>query len=193
MQGLCAVLNNYHPRELWIGPEPDGALWRESRKCAEATRTSIKQLTTSTPVREFGRARVRVLSPGPDYIPAASAANDDSLVLLIELGRRRALLTGDAERAAEGSILENCHVPEVTLLKVGHHGSRTSTSEELLNAVKPQFAFISAGYLNQFHHPHRDVLERLENRHTMVLRTDRNGLSSFFTDGERVEVSAYRP
>jgi competence protein ComEC len=80
----------------------------------------------------------------------------------------------------------------VTLLKVGHHGSRTSSSEEFLEAVKPQFALISAGYLNQFHHPHRDVLSRLAERHTMVLRTDQHGLLTFRTDGRRVEVQTYR-
>jgi competence protein ComEC len=70
--------------------------------------------------------------------------------------------------------------------------SRTSTSEEFLAALKPQFAFISDGYLNQFHHPHPDVLKRLEAEHAMVLRTDRQGLATFLTDGDRVEVSSYR-
>jgi competence protein ComEC len=193
MQGLCAVLTNYHPRELWTGPEPESAQWREARKCATASGTAIKQLSSDAPIREFGKARVRVLSPAPQYAAGEAAGNNDSLVLMIEMGKRSALLTGDAERAAEDAILENCHLPGVTLLKVGHHGSKTSSSDEFLDALKPQFAFISAGYLNQFHHPHRDVLQRLEDRHAMVLRTDRNGLSMFLTDGDRVEVSSYWP
>jgi competence protein ComEC len=58
--------------------------------------------------------------------------------------------------------------------------------------LKPQFAFISAGYLNQFRHPHPDVVQRLEDEHALVLRTDQHGLATFLTDGERVDVSWYR-
>jgi competence protein ComEC len=108
------------------------------------------------------------------------------------LGKRRALLTGDAEKPIEADLLSRCNLQPVTLLKVGHHGSKTSTSQEFLNTLKPQFAFISDGYLNQFHHPNPDVVQRLEEEHAMVLRTDQHGLATFLTNGDRVEVSWYR-
>jgi competence protein ComEC len=192
MQGLCAVLGNYHPRELWIGPEPESQAWEEARRCAAASGTAIKTLSSAAKPMRIGKTSVSILSPTPDYSPGDAAANDDSLVLLLGLGKRRVLLTGDAERPIESDLLKRCNLQPVTLLKVGHHGSRTSTSEEFLAALKPQFAFISDGYLNQFHHPHPDVLKRLEAEHAMVLRTDRQGLATFLTDGDRVEVSSYR-
>ncbi len=81
---------------------------------------------------------------------------------------------------------------QVTLLKVGHHGSRTSSSEEFLGQVNPQFALISDGYKNQFHHPHPQVLERLAEHHAAVFRTDEHGLITFRTDGDKVEIQTFR-
>jgi competence protein ComEC len=192
MQGLCAILKNYHPRELWIGPEPESPAWKESKECASSSGAVVKVVSAAVPSANFGKARLSVLAPGPDYIAADTASNNDSLVLLIEMGCRRVLLTGDAERPVEDGLLQRGGLQNVTLLKVGHHGSKTSSSEEFLSALKPQFALISAGYLNQFHHPHPEVLQRLADHHVMVFRTDRQGISSFFTDGNRVEVSSYR-
>jgi competence protein ComEC len=192
MQGLCAVLKNYHPRELWIGPEPESPAWKEDMQCALSSGTVVKTLSAAVPAVNFGKARMSVLAPSPDYIAGQTAANNDSVVLLIEMGCRRVLLTGDAERPIEDELLQRGRLEAVTLLKVGHHGSKTSSSEEFLNTLKPQFALISAGYLNQFRHPHPEVLQRLADHHVMVFRTDRQGTSSFFTDGNRVEVRSYR-
>jgi competence protein ComEC len=192
MQGLCAVLKNYHPRELWIGPEPESPAWKENMQCALSSGTVVKTVSAAVPAVNFGKARMSVLAPSPDYIAGQTAANNDSVVLLIEMGCRRVLLTGDAERPIEDELLQRGGLEAVTLLKVGHHGSKTSSSEEFLNTLKPQFALISAGYLNQFRHPHPEVLHRLADHHVMVFRTDRQGTSSFFTDGNRVEVRSYR-
>ncbi len=79
----------------------------------------------------------------------------------------------------------------VTLLKVGHHGSRTSSTEQFLEQIRPQFAMISDGYQNQFHHPHPDVLQRLLEHHVAVFRTDQRGLITFRTDGEAVELQTF--
>ena len=109
-------------------------------------------------------------------------------MMQIRYGKRSVLLTGDAERMIEDELVNTGRLTPVTLLKVGHHGSKTSSSEEFLDAVKPEFALISAGYLNQFHHPNADVLSRLAEHHTMVLRTDLRGLVTFRTDGNRVDI-----
>ncbi len=192
MQGVCAILTNFHPRELWVGPEPESEEWSALRRCATTGGVRIRSLSSAVPLMHFGKAQLRVLAPEPDYAAGNAAVNNDSLVLEIELGRRRVLLTGDAEKAVEAELVASCKLKPVTLLKVGHHGSRTSSSVDFLNAIKPQFAFISAGYLNQFHHPHPEVLKNLAEQHTMVLRTDHQGLSTFLTDGDRVEVSSFR-
>jgi competence protein ComEC len=192
MAGLAAVLDNFRPRTLWIGAEPETDAWRSIRAHAAADHVAILALNRdSAPVR-IGGACIRILAPSPDYLPSPAPANNDSLVFEITYGHRSILMTGDAERAVEETMLEAGQIRPVTLLKVGHHGSRTSSSKAFLDELQPRFAFISDGYLNQFHHPHPDVLERLAEHHTQIFRTDQRGLLTFRTDGEHVEVSAYR-
>ena len=79
------------------------------------------------------------------------------------------------------------------VLKVGHHGSNTSSTGEFLDAVSPTFAVISDGFENSFHHPHPQVLERLLAHHTAALRTDMQGLITVRSDGRRIWVETYRP
>ena len=86
----------------------------------------------------------------------------------------------------ENRLLENPLTLQADVLKVGHHGSKTSSSEEFLQAVSPSVAVISAGYENSFGHPHPDVLARLGERHSAILRTDLDGLVTVRTDGEHL-------
>jgi competence protein ComEC len=189
MAGMGAVLDNFRPRVLWIGVEPDTPAWRALKEKALHDGVRIQALGSTTKPFQIGSANVTVLAPMPDYVAGDIPANDDSVVLQIGLGRRRVLLTGDAEKPIEGELLSEGKLQPVTLLKAGHHGSRTSSSEAFIDAVRPEFTMISAGYLNQFHHPHPQVLERFAEHHTMVLRTDREGLLTFRTDGERVVIT----
>ncbi len=101
-------------------------------------------------------------------------------------------MTGDAELEVEGELLADGLVHPVTLLKVGHHGSKTSSSEEFLSALNPQFALISAGYKNQFHHPHPSVITRLKDHNVTLLRTDEHGLITFRTDGVNTEFTGFK-
>ena len=78
------------------------------------------------------------------------------------------------------------------VLKLGHHGSKTSTTEAFLDAVRPTFALVSAGQDNQFRHPHDEVLDRLAERGIRVLRTDRQGLITMRSDGKRINVETQR-
>jgi competence protein ComEC len=192
MGGLPAILDNFRPRALWIGAEPETAEWRAVQQHAASDHVPIVALhRSSTPIR-IGGADIRVLAPAADYLPGDTATNNDSLVLEVTYRRRSILLTGDAEKPIEYDMIANAQLRPVTLLKVGHHGSRTSSSEEFLNQVAPQFAIISDGFKNQFHHPHPDVLARLAAHHTAVFRTDQRGLVTFLTDGDKVEIHTYR-
>jgi competence protein ComEC len=127
----------------------------------------------------------------PDYVPGVAPHNNDSLVLEVTYGQRSILLTGDAERPIEDDMVAEGELHRVTLLKVGHHGSKTSSSEEFLSQVNPKFALISDGYKNQFHHPNAEVLERLARHHVQVFRTDQRGLITFSTDGNKVELEPF--
>ena len=92
----------------------------------------------------------------------------------------------------EGSRLREQLMPfGVTVLKVGHHGSRTSSSDQLLKAAKPAYALISCGRENRFGHPHEDVVERIARYADMQLRTDVSGAISIYTDGSSMSVSSF--
>lgn len=192
MGGLAAVLDDFRPKELWIGAEPETNEWRAIEDHAKADGVKIVRLTRASAAREIGGAAIRFLSPTADYTPEPEAKNDDSLVFEVRYGKKSVLFTGDAERPVEDDLVASGQLRPVTLLKVGHHGSKTSSNEEFLDQVQPQFAFISDGYMNQFHHPHPLVLERLAARHVGVFRTDVQGLSTFLTDGNRVELKSFR-
>jgi len=189
--GLPAVLDNFHPRALWIGVEPETGEWKNVERHAALDHVPLRRLNRDSPPLFIGGARIRVLAPSVDYVAGDVAQNNDSLVLEVTYGRRSLLLTGDAERPIEDDMLASGELHPVTLLKVGHHGSRTSSSEEFLDRVNPRFALISDGYKNQFHHPNPDVLARLAQHHAAVFRTDQRGLITFRTDGDKVEIQAF--
>jgi len=137
---------------------------------------------------EVGGARIEVLAPCPGPSPDRGP-NDNSLVLRVSFGRRAFLFVGDSEHEAERDLVAlgpaRLHAD---VLKVGHHGSRTSSSDAFLAAVAPTFGVISVGLRNRFGHPHPNALAALARAHVTVFRTDRDGAIAAWTDGERVEV-----
>lgn len=141
------------------------------------------------PERLRGGAHVQVLAPCPSFDPVLGA-NDNSFVIRLGHGTRRVLLTGDAEHEAEARLLA-AHAGDISadLLKVGHHGSRTSTSAALVSAVRPEFATVSCGVRNRFGHPHPATLRTLAEGGVTTLRTDRVGSVEFWTDGSTLRVS----
>jgi competence protein ComEC len=122
-----------------------------------------------------------------------AAKNNDSLVLRLKFRDRTLLLPGDAEKQAEHAMLAENSEDELhaDVLKVGHHGSKNSTTEEFLRAVRPRIAIISAGEDNPYGHPSPELLERLETSGARVLRTDRDGAVHVVTDGTQLEVSCF--
>jgi competence protein ComEC len=98
------------------------------------------------------------------------------------------LFTGGAEHEAEQALLERGAPLRADFLKVGHHGSRTSSSPEFLDAVAPGVATMSTGIRNRFGHPHQPTLEKLKQRGILALRTDRFGAVRIETDGERLGI-----
>jgi competence protein ComEC len=192
MAGMPAVLDNFRPPELLTGAEPSTHEWAGLAQRAVADHTRILHLHRGEGDRTIGGVKMHVLAPAPDYAPGEQASNNDSLVVELTYGKHKVLLTGDAERPVEDELLQSGSLRNVTLLKVGHHGSRTSSSEDFLAQVAPRVAFISDGYMNQFHHPHPQVLKRLVDHHAAVFRTDVDGMLTFVTDGDRYSVSVYR-
>lgn len=130
--------------------------------------------------------------PPPHYRPSPVSDNEASLVLLLTYGQTRILFTGDAGAEAEhGMVRRNMDVC-AEILKVGHHGSASSTTEGWLNAVRPKVAVISVGKGNPFGHPDASVIQRLTRRGVHILRTDQTGAVTVLSDGRECRVSTYR-
>lgn len=184
--GLPALLENFHPQELWTGANPPPALLAQARRAG----VRVAEQRQAAPFA-FGGATIQVLAPTVEYVPSGPG-NNDSLALRVTYGVRSFLLTGDLERAEERRLLEPGR-PSVAadVIKVGHHGSRTSTTPEFLDAVAPSVALISAGYENSFGHPHPDVLARLAARGAAILRTDLGGLATVRTNGQRLQYQLH--
>lgn len=191
MGGLASLIRNFQPRELWYGAAPETESWRALKGAAGRAGTRLRRLRAGQQMH-FGGAQIEVLAPPEDYEPAERARNDDSLVLRIRYGARSVLLTGDAERRTERYLMETHALPASEVLKVAHHGSRTSTTEAFLERVSPTFAVISAGKDNLYGYPHAEVTERLRARRATVLGTNEWGLITLRTDGVRWELDTNR-
>lgn len=132
----------------------------------------------------FGSSIVEFLGPMYD----TTDLNNTSLVLKITYGSTSFLFTGDAEREVEQDILNKGFDLSATVLKVGHHGGATSTTYPFLREVMPEYAIISVGKNNQYHHPTEDVLSRLKDADVTVYRTDLNGDIIAKSDGKNVTI-----
>lgn len=125
---------------------------------------------------------VRFLGPQRNY----KGANDNSLVVQIAYGKNRFLFMGDAEEQAEKEILGKNYDLECDVLKVGHHGSYTATSDRFLQVSNPTYAVISCGKRNSYGHPHAEVLAKLEDEDVQIYRTDTMGTVTAVSDGNQV-------
>lgn len=125
------------------------------------------------------------------FAPSVGTGNEISNVYRIKYGGVSFLITGDLVKEIEAQILREGIDVSSTVLKVAHHGSATSSSEEFLRAVNPKCAVICVGYENSFGHPRAEVLERLENLPSKIYRTDRDGLIKFKTDGKNLRVETF--
>lgn len=135
---------------------------------------------------QLGQAQFTVLAPlSMDY---GSNLNNSSIVIRLDYGDTSFLFTGDAEIEEELDLVENGIAP-ADVLKVGHHGSETSSSNTFLDAVRPACAVISCGKDNRYGHPDAEVLKRLEERNVEILRTDEKGSIVFHSDGKELSWS----
>jgi competence protein ComEC len=184
--GLVDIAAYLPVREVWMAPGWDRAGC--AGRLLDLPGTRARFLSRGQKLT-LGRWRFTVLHPTPDD---HQPVNERSLVLLAEAHGRRALLTGDVEKGGERDLVDCCaRALRADLLKVAHHGSRTSSTEDFLDAVKPRLALISVGVGNVYHHPSPEIVERLRDHRARVLRTDRAGeiVVRFGADGRlRIEM-----
>ena len=190
MAGFAAVIPTFRPRELWL---PEGIVKEEIQPLlSNASRYDVKILYRKAgDTFSYGGAQIRVLAPDPDFPVRVAHRNDESLVMKISYGKTSALLEADAEKGTERLVASE-H-PQADVLKVAHHGSATSSEPEILDAVHPRFAVISVGVRNVYHHPRQEVLERLQQANVITYRTDTDGATTFYLDGNAVTPAIFVP
>ncbi len=152
-------------------PEPmpsDLDVFEEIEAAADANGTKLIYVTENVDIA-LGDARLSVFAPLGAY-----SENERGLSLLCSKGSYDILITGDMQAETEAVLLYSTAIADIETLVVGHHGSKYSTSDELLDTTKPETAVISVGY-NSYGHPTEEVLERLRDRNIQVFRTDISG------------------
>ena len=186
--GAPFLLKAFRVAEIWEGPAPlrDPA-WQQAEARLAAARAGRRTVARGAGF-DWDGVRIDVLGPLPPRHPPARVRNEDSVVLGVVFGQVRLLLTGDVTGEAERDL----QAPSAIVLKVPHHGSRTSSGEEFLARAGPRLAVVSAGAHNPFGHPHPDVIDRYRRAGALLLRTDRDGTVDVATDGRRVWVRTAR-
>lgn len=189
--GARAIVGDFAPGAVWAGiPVAQYPPLQEVLRAARASGAQVERRQAGEE-RRIGGVRVRVLHPPlPDW-ERQRVRNDDSVVLELLYGDVAVLLPGDVGAGVERSILSRLTPARHRILKVAHHGSRTSTSRELLESWRPQTAVISAGRGNTFGHPAPEVLRRLESIGAAIYRTDLDGQVTIDTTGRDIQVRTY--
>jgi len=195
MGGMSAILRNFRPREMWYGPNYPSRQVEALLELAE--RLQVRRIERHRGERfDFDGVAFEVLSPPADWELKPRGQDDASLVLRLSYAGHNALLVGDIHKKVEKMLVEDAdehHAPlHADLLKVAHHGSNTSSSEEFLDAVRPEYAVISAGIRNPFHHPRPEVIGRLAEHQAKTYRTDFFGPVTFYMDAAGVHPSVAR-
>ena len=199
--GLALLLERYRVGRVletgMIGRGPGDAAYRRELVREQRTSTIVAagdQLT-------LDGARLDVDWPPPDSVPPLAPddgkkVNDTSIVLELHYGRRTMLFTGDAEEEVDPQLLARGLAANVgghvDVLKVAHHGSRTATTNALLDAIQPRIAIISVGVGNSYGHPAPATIQRLESHGAAVYRTDLDGSVEVATDGRDLTVRPER-
>jgi beta-lactamase superfamily II metal-dependent hydrolase len=181
--GLITVLTDYNAAQTPVvvvsGLEATSATYSDY---VTAVGERTIQIAVRGDIISLGNG-VEVTILNPSSPRESEESNDNSVVLWLQVYDVTFLLTGDSEAPAEASILAAGYGVGSTVLKVGHHGSRTSTSAEYLDAVDPEIAVMSVGEGNRYDHPHQETLDKLALESVAVYRTDLHGTVRVTTDG----------
>ena len=193
IQGLTDVARNFKIGSAVFGRTPmDDPDFIELADVLH--RRNIRVETISRGERlEFGDVTIEVLYPTETDDPNAISDNDHSVVLRIVYGSRIFLLTGDIERKAESALVNNGGTLAADLIKVAHHGSRTSSTEEFVDAVGAKSAVVSVGRNSPFGHPHPEVVNRWTESGATVMTTGERGTVSVSTDGKDLIIKSFLP
>jgi competence protein ComEC len=191
IDGLNDVARNFRVRGALVARTPADD--------SEYARFAATMNETSVPVQKIGAGDLirvaditaQVLWPPPSRDENAPSGNNDSITLLLRFGDRRFLLTGDIEKEGEGAVLKQGSDLRSDLVKVAHHGSKTSSTEAFVNSTRPSLAIISVGLHSIFGHPNEEVVQRWRTGGAEVMTTGQRGTITVVTDGRAMNVSTF--
>lgn len=189
--GAESLIRALHPHEFWDAAFAQGSIvYEETLKAAIESGVEWRRVHADDTLR-VDDVQVRFLAPDSAWTASLADPNEASTIALVEFGETRFLMTGDAERAEEGWLLNHAYGDlKADVLKVGHHGSSTSSTEDFLAAVNPSLAVISVGADNLYGHPSADVLAALTRAGARTVRTDIDGTIVIRSDGKRISYEA---
>ena len=189
--GLIYILDHFKVVQIITASTPfESRLYREFLEVIRKKKIPIRKITAPDSLTQFAGVKLFFLSPSEnrkDKNPIRDA-NNQSLVVRILFGKTKLLFAGDAEKEAEQDILQLGEPLFSHAIKVGHHGSNTSSTLPFLQRANPCYAIISVGKNNRFHHPSNTVINRFQVLGTAVYRTDRDGAVIFRSDGKTIRL-----
>ena len=188
--GLIAVLEQFKVEDIWHnGEESDSKTYQDFMDAVQSENAEI-HIARLHNVIQAGALSLYVHHPAN----LEGTTNNNSIVLHLAFGDIDFLFTGDAEREAEGNMmmLSSVRLPEVEILKVGHHGSSTASSDAFLSITSPEVAIYMAGKDNTYGHPHQETIEALKQIGAKIYGTDVNGTIVVSTNGETYTVQSIK-
>ncbi len=191
IQGLADVAKNFRVSGAFFGRTPlKNAEFANVFSILQ--KRGIESATISRgDILSFDDVKIEVLSPEKDTNADAISDNNHSIVLRLNFGERKILMTGDIEKETENELLQSLEFLRSDVVKVAHHGSQTSSTQNFINQTKAKLAIISVGRNSPFGHPREEVVERWKNSGAMVLTTGENGTITVSTDGSDLQLKIF--
>lgn len=188
IDGLNDVLRNFHVRSALIARRPaNDPEFSKFSETLKVTNTNAELIQAGDVIR-FGEVEVSVLWPPAE---GELSTNNESIVLRLQFGERSILLTGDIEKLAEQSLLQSGQSLNADVVKVPHHGSKTSSTDDFIRATNPMLAIVSVGRKSMFGHPHAEVVQRWQGSGAKVLTTGNSGTITITTDGHTLRLKTF--
>lgn len=187
IEGLLSVLKKYPVEKvLFTGSVKKSYFYEKFLELISEKNIPVIIVDQHSDISLADGVLVDILFPFSQILGSSLDTNNTSLMAKVTYGTNEILLTGDAETLEEVEILKRDINIDSDILKVAHHGSNTSTTEEFLKAVSPEYSVISVGKNNKYHHPHPSILKRLREFNIKILRTDRDGRIEFVMTEEGI-------
>lgn len=194
--GLLYVMEKIKVNNVIIGKQNESSdNYEKFKKIVKNKKINIRVVEMGDILKIEDELYFEVLWPMTNKMISENSINNNSLVCKMNYKKNSILFTGDIEEIAEKKILElyskNLGILKADILKVGHHGSKTSSSLDFINAINPKYALIGVGKDNKFGHPSNIIINRLENKNVNILRTDQNGEISIFIKNKKIRIKKF--